>query len=200
MKTLFSDFFLYFFAAAFTQNLILTTGLGSSLLLRFLTKPHGMRSFSASLIAFCLVTSCSFYPLDKYLLSTSVLDKMLRPVICIAIIGFWYLVSILVVRKAIHGRYAPLQATLTYAAFNNMVIGLMIIANHQFTCDFLGTIGLSLGACVGFLIMMSLTKEAMARMNNPDIPKAFQGFPSALLFLGILALALCGFTSPISFL
>lgn len=39
----------------------------------------------------------------------------------------------------------------------------------------------------------------MERMDNPDMPQSFRGMPATLVYLGILALALLGFTSSFSF-
>ena len=34
----------------------------------------------------------------------------------------------------------------------------------------------------------------MERLDNPDVPKAFRGLPAILIYLGIIALALMGFS------
>ena len=41
----------------------------------------------------------------------------------------------------------------------------------------------------------TLTAEGIERMDNPDMPEAFRGMPSTLLYVGLLALALMGFAS-----
>ena len=43
-----------------------------------------------------------------------------------------------------------------------------------------------------------LTAEGMERLDNPDMPQAFRGLPATLLYLGILAMALLGFTNAIT--
>jgi len=86
------------------------------------------------------------------------------------------------------------------AAFNNLVIGIAIIINHQFAVNLPGAIGLALGTCAGFLMLSWLTTEGIERLDNPDVPKAFRGLPSVLLYLGILSLALMGFSGSVSIL
>lgn len=199
MKTAFSEMIMYFFAAAFTQNLILTTGLGSSLLFRIMQKPFGIRRFSFFLFLFTLLTSCTFYPIDMLLDNNLIVIKMLRPVLIVVITSIWYFIISLILIKSKQYQFHHFRAVLTFSAFNNIVIGIPLICNHQFPCGFLGTIGLSLGACLGFVIIMWITREALHRMNHPDMPKALQGFPIVLIFIGILALALYGFATPISF-
>lgn len=207
MSKIFSECLIYFLAAACTQNLLLTTGLGSSLMVRFLRRPYGIRLFSKYLIIFCLLTSLTFYPLDTLVLSRwdwMVYDvsftKLLRPLFIMVITSFWYLIVLLIIRKKTNKQYAEIRPYLIFSAFNNLVVGLPLIANHQFQCNIGGMVGLSMGSCIGYIVITYLTREAADRMNNPDMPEAFKGFPGTLLFLGILALALCGFSTPISFL
>ena len=40
----------------------------------------------------------------------------------------------------------------------------------------------------------------MERLDNPDMPVSFRGLPATLVYLGILALALMGFTPVLSLL
>lgn len=37
-------------------------------------------------------------------------------------------------------------------------------------------------------------------MDNPDVPQAFRGLPIALVYLGLMALALLGFKTGVSFI
>lgn len=48
--------------------------------------------------------------------------------------------------------------------------------------------------------MSLLTAEARDRMDNPDVPQAFRGLPIALVYLGLMALALLGFKTGVSFI
>lgn len=189
---------LYFLAAACTQNLLLTAGLGSTLLLRMFRRPYGIRQFSLFLLVFSLLTSCTFYPIDIYL-GTSVFLNMLRPLIVVGISAFWYILLSLVLKNNMFERFPNMRTMASFAAFNNIVVAVPLISNHQFQCNFFETIGIAVGACVGFMLIMWITREMVDRMNHDDMPKAFQGFPGLLLFLGILALALSGLASPISF-
>jgi electron transport complex protein RnfA len=101
-------------------------------------------------------------------------------------------------RKKFPSIYERISRLIPIAAFNNLVIGVALIVNHQLALSLPGAVGLSLGACAGFLLLSWLTAEGMERLDNPDIPKAFRGLPSVLIYLGILALALMGFTGSVS--
>lgn len=87
-----------------------------------------------------------------------------------------------------------IQRLLPLAAFNNVVVGVALVINHQVQVGAAAAVGLALGSCLGFLLLSWLTAEGMERLDNPDMPAAFRGLPATLVYLGILALALMGFT------
>ena len=84
------------------------------------------------------------------------------------------------------------------AAFNSLIVGVALVANVQFTSTISGIIGLAVGACLGFTLLTFIVDEGIERLDNPDMPDAFRGMPATLVYIGILALALMGFTSDFS--
>ena len=105
---------------------------------------------------------------------------------------------VVLLKKKFTALYARVSRMLPMAAFNNLVIGIALIVNHQFALSFPGAVGLSLGACGGYLLLSWMTAEGMERLDNPDVPKAFRGLPATLIYLGIIALALMGFSGSVS--
>ena len=193
----FSRFFLFLFAAAVTQNMVLTTGFGSSVLLRIMRSRHSLLAFSALLSIFSLLTVMIAYPLDN-LIGTSFWAKLLRPLMIVGIAIVLYCLAALILSKAAPDFYAHYQRLLPLAAFNNLVIGIALIANHSFAISLFGAIGLALGACIGFVLLSWLTAEGISRTDNPAVPAAFRGMPITLIYIGLLALAILGFRSSIS--
>ncbi len=190
MKTL-SDLLLYLLAAAFIQNFILTTGFGSSIMLRIVRRPKDILLFSGLLAGFSLLTVLIGYPCDM-LMGTGQLAKLIRPVVMIAIAAVLYILTVVVLRRFLPAVFQRLSRLLALAAFNNVVIGIALISNHRFS-SLPSAVGLSLGACLGFLVLAWLTAEGMERLDNPDMPQSFRGLPATLVYLGLLALALLGF-------
>ena len=193
----FGQLFWMLFATAFLQNIVLSTGMGSSILLRLSRKPRNVLPFTGIMLTFSLLSTMIGYPVDN-LLGTSVLAKWFRPFVLLLITVILYLVLTAVLNKYFPALFERMRKLLPLAAFNNLVLGVVIIANHQIALTFAGTIGLSVGACLGFLIMCWITAEGIERLDNPDVPKAFRGLPSLLIYLGLLALALMGFTTGFS--
>jgi Na+-translocating ferredoxin:NAD+ oxidoreductase RnfA subunit len=74
-----------------------------------------------------------------------------------------------------------------------VVIGVSLLINYQVSVSFFPAVGIAAGGAVGFVILSALTAEAVERLDNPDIPRAFRGLPATLVYLGLLALALMGF-------
>lgn len=194
-----SDLFFFLLLTVFVQNTVLTTGFGSSVMLRIVRRPQDIFRFGGLLCGFSLLTMLIAYPLDR-LIGTAYAAKLLRPLMLIAIAAILYVVVCLVLMRALPSVYAGIRRLLPLAAFNNVVIGIALIANHTFALSLPGAIGLAVGSAIGFVLLSWLTAEGMERLDNPDMPQAFRGLPAMLLYLGILALALMGFRNSVSML
>ncbi len=194
-----SQALLLFLAAAFIQNLILTTGIGSALAVR-LTRHNGNRVvFALCLLAFSVLTALCFHPIDFWLGTTEPVG-LFRPLIIIALSAMWYLLAVALFKNVFPHVYEDIRAVLPFAAINTIVTGVTLIAPHQFGDSLLVALGLAAGAAVGFFLVYLLLCEGIDRMQHSAMPKAFAGLPALFLYLGILALALCGFSSDISFI
>lgn len=192
-----SSFFWNLFTAAFLQNAVLTTGLGSSVLIRTTRKRTNIIPFGILLCVFATITMLIYYPIDM-ILGTEKLVKWIRPFIIIVATSILYIIITLILNQKMSALYSRIRRLVPIAAFNNLVIGIVIIVNHRFAVSLLGALGLSLGTCAGFVLLSWLTAEGMERLDNSDIPVSFRGLPSVLIHLGILALALMGFSGSVS--
>ena len=192
-----SDLLFFLLLTIFVQNIVLTTGFGSSVMLRIVRRPQDIFRFGGLLCGFSLLTMLIAYPLDR-LIGTSYTAKLLRPLMLIAIAAVLYILACLILKRSVPSVYANVRRLLPLAAFNNVVIGIALIANHTFALSLPGAVGLAVGSSVGFVLLSWLTAEGMERIDNPDMPQAFRGLPATLLYLGILALALMGFGSSVS--
>ncbi len=195
----FSDWALYLLAAAVLQNFVLSTGFGTSIAIRTARRPGDILLLGGLLTSFCLGTLLLSYPLNL-LIGTDYWAKLFRPLLLIVITAVLYILVTVVLRKRAPGAYDRVRRLLPLAAFNNVVVGIALIANQQLVVTFWGVVGLGIGTCIGLVLLCKLTAEAMERTDHPDMPGAFRGLPSTLVFLGLLALALLGFSSSVQFL
>ena len=183
----------FFVTIALLQNIVLTTGFGSSIMMYIVRKPKNIWLFSGLLTGFSVLTALIAYPLDK--LCGTAITNYCRPAMICGITVVLYVLVTLILRRAAPDAYARVGNMLPLAAFNNLVVGIALIANVQFTANLGATIGLSVGACLAFALLTWLTAEGIERLDNPDMPEAFRGMPANLVYLGLVALALLGFTS-----
>lgn len=191
-----SDLFSFFVTIALLQNVVLTTSFGSSIMLHVVRKPKTIWLFTAMLTGFSVLTALIAYPLDR--VCGTAITNFWRPLMIVGITVVQYIVAHLVLRRWFPTLYRRIGHSLHLAAFNNLVIGIALITNVQFTANLGATIGLSVGACLAFGLLTWITAEGIERLDNPDIPKAFRGMPATLVYIGLVALALMGFSSNFS--
>ena len=186
----------FFVTVALLQNVILTTGFGSSIMLHMVKKPKSIWLFSALLGVFSVLTVVVAYPLDR-LLGTD-FNNLWRPVMMVGITVVLYIAIYLLLQWLFPVFHTRVSRLLPMCAFNNLVTGIALVCNAHFDSTLAGNIGLAVGSALSFGILTWLTAEGMERMDNPDMPEAFRGAPSTLLYVGLLALALMGFASNFS--
>ncbi len=188
-----SETLTFFLTVALMQNVILTTGFGSSLMLHIVRKPKNIWIFSAILGVFSVLTVLIAYPLDMAI-GTGV-TMYWRPFMMIAITAVLYVAITLLLMWLGPNLYQRIGRLLPFAAFNNLVTGIALICNAHFESSLATNVGLAIGSCLSFGCLTWLVAEGIERMDNPDMPEAFRGMPSILVYVGLLALALMGFTN-----
>ncbi len=188
----FTDMILYFVIAATMQNLVITTGFGASSLARMLRRPRQRSLYARLLFAFTVATAAVFYPIDS-VLPAEWYFRMLRPLLIVVVTAVLYIGTVALAHRRFPDWYRRVRRFLPLSAFNNIVIGVALVINHQVQLGFFPAIGLAAGSALGFSIISAMSAEALERMDNPDTPMAFRGLPGTLVYLGLLALALMGF-------
>ena len=84
-------------------------------------------------------------------------------------------------------------AVLPMATFNTAVLGVLLIAATE-SFNLVQTMGFALGSGVGYTAAVVVVSEGQRRMRQDMIPGSFKGLPVTLIYIGILALAIYGFT------
>jgi len=187
------DLLSFFVTVALLQNVILTTGFGSSVMLHMVRKPKNIWLFSGLLGVFSTLTVIIAYPLDRAF--GTEMTNLWRPFMMIAITVVLYVAANLLLKWLVPNFYSRVARMLPMAAFNNLVTGIALISNAHFAAGLGGNIGLAVGSCLSFGILTWLTAEGIERMDNPDMPEAFRGMTSTLVYVGLLGLALMGFVN-----
>ena len=187
-------FFGYAVLAVFAQNAIFTRALGVSRLVQLV----GDDRTSSWLFGLQLcITQVLVAPIAWYAgsgIAPLANRAQLRPLV--------YIASIAVVCLAEHlvlwllrslPRRAQLLRIVPLAALNSGVLGTVLVERTQsFTLG--QSLGFGLGSGIGYVLAVLLVTEARHRLRSKAIPKAFRGLPITLVYIGVLALAIYGFT------
>ena len=186
-------FFSYAALAIFAQNAIFTRGLGVSRLVQLVGDKRTSSWWFALMLC---ITQVLVAPLAFYagrLLAPLPNRAQLRPVVYLACIAVVCLFELVVLKLAKGPRSGQLIRILPIAAVNSGVLGTVLVERTQsFTLE--QSIGFGLGSGLGYLLAVMLVTEAQNRLRSRAIPEAFRGLPITLIYIGVLALAIYGFT------
>ena len=186
-------FFSYAVLAVFAQNAIFTRGLGISRLVQLVGDDRTSSGWFALMLCVTqtLVAPLAFFagggiaPLEN--------RAQLRPLVYLACIALVCLFEYLVLRLVKGPRSGLLIRILPLAALNSCVLGTVLVERTQsFTLG--QSLGFGLGSGLGYLLAVMLVTEAKNRLRSRAIPAAFRGLPITLVYIGVLALAIYGFT------
>lgn len=185
--------FSYAVLAIFAQNAIFTRGLGVSRLVQLVGDKRTSSWWFALMLC---ITQVLVAPLAFYagrLLAPLPNRAQLRPVVYLACIAVVCLFELVVLKLAKGPRSGQLIRILPIAAVNSGVLGTVLVERTQsFTLE--QSIGFGLGSGLGYLLAVMLVTEAQNRLRSRAIPEAFRGLPITLIYIGVLALAIYGFT------
>ena len=186
-------FFSYAVLAIFAQNAIFTRGLGVSRLVQLVGDKRTSSWWFALMLC---ITQVLVAPLAFYagrLLAPLPNRAQLRPVVYLACIAVVCLFELVILKLAKGPRSGQLIRILPIAAMNSGVLGTVLVERTQsFTLE--QSIGFGLGSGLGYLLAVMLVTEAQNRLRSRAIPEAFRGLPITLIYIGVLALAIYGFT------
>ena len=171
----------YAVLAVFAQSAVFTRGLGVSRLVQLVGDDRTNSWWFALLLC---VTQLLVAPLAFYagqLIAPLANRAQLRPVVYVACVAVVCIFEHLVLRAVKGPRSGQLLRILPVAAINSCVLGTVLVERTQ---------SFTLGQSLGF----GLGTEARHRLRSRAIPSAFRGLPVTLVYIGVLALAIYGFT------
>ena len=176
--------FAYAVLALFAQNAIFTRGLGVSRLIQLVGDERTSSWWFALLLC---VTQTLVAPL-AYFAGSQIVDlpyrAPLRPLLYLACVAVVCIFEHAILRAVKGPRSGLLIRILPIAA--------VVERTQSFTLA--QSIGFGLGSGLGYLLAVMLVTEAGNRLRSKAIPEAFRGLPITLIYIGVLALAIYGFT------
>ena len=187
-------FFSYALLAIFAQNAVFTRALGVSRMVQLVGDDRTSSALFGMMLCITqvLVAPVAFIaggfiaPLDN--------RAQLRPLVYIASIAVVCVLehAVLWLAKGLPHRSALLRIV-PLAGLNSCVLGTVLVERTQ-SFTLAQSIGFGLGSGLGYLLAVMLVTEAGNRLRSKAIPEAFRGLPITLIYIGVLALAIYGFT------
>ena len=188
-------FFSYALLAIFAQNAVFTRALGVSRMVQLVGDDRTSSALFGMMLCITqvLVAPAAFFA-GRWFIAPLDNRAQLRPLV--------YIASIAVVCLAEHlvlwllrslPRRSQLLRIVPLAALNSGVLGTVLVERTQ-TFTLGQSIGFGLGSGLGYVLAVLLVTEARHRLRSKAIPEAFRGLPITLVYIGVLALAIYGFT------
>ena len=137
------------------------------------------------------VASAVCWPINQLLLKLN-LDFMQTVVFILVIASLVQFVEMFL-QKSMPSLYQALGVYLPLITTNCAVLG-VVLQNTQNNYDFLESVVYGVTGGLGFLLAIVLFASVRERLEFSECPKAFEGFPIALVTAGLLALAFMGFS------
>ena len=188
-------FFSYALLAIFAQNAVFTRALGVSRMVQLVGDDRTSSALFGMMLCITqvLVAPAAFFA-GRWFIAPLDNRAQLRPLVYIASIAVVCLAEHLVL-WLLHSlpRRSQLLRIVPLAALNSGVLGTVLVERTQ-TFTLGESLGFGLGSGLGYVLAVLLVTEARHRLRSRAIPKAFRGLPITLVYIGVLALAIYGFT------
>ena len=186
-------FFSYAVLAIFAQNAVFTRSLGVSRLVQLVGDERTSSWWFALMLCITQVLVAPLAYFAGSFIAPLPNRAQLHPVMYLTCIAAVCLFELLVLKLAKGPRSGQLIRILPVAAVNSGVLGTVLVERTQsFTLE--QSLGFGLGSGLGYLLAVMLVTEAQNRLRSRAIPEAFRGLPVTLIYIGVLALAIYGFT------
>ena len=189
-----AEFFAYAILAVFAQNAIFTRALGVSRLVHLVGDDSvSSATFAALLTAVHLIATPIGYWANG-LIRPLEYRAYIRPLVFVLCSAAAFFIVLLLLLLIFRGRgVSRLVPVLPMATFNCCILGTLLITTTQ-SFTLLQMMGFALGTSIGYALALVVVTEGQHRLQNPNIPAPFRGLPATLLYIGIVSLAIYGFT------
>ena len=137
------------------------------------------------------LASALCYPVNQLLVRLD-LEYMQTVAFILVIAALVQLVEMFL-KKSIPTLYEALGVYLPLITTNCAVLGVVLL-NVQENYNFIESVVYGITGGVGFLLAIVLFASIRERLEFADPPKAFRGFPIALITAGLMALSFMGFS------
>ena len=178
--------------AILTNNFIFSQFLGICPFLGVSKKIDTAMGMGMAVIFVMGVASAVCWPINHFILEKFDLVFMQTVTYILVIASLVQFVEMFL-QKAMPSLYEALGVYLPLITTNCAVLG-VVLQNTQNSYGFIESLVYGVTGGVGFLLAIVLFASVRERLEFAECPKAFEGFPIALVTAGLLALAFLGFS------
>ncbi len=189
---LFLSLFSISLSAILAENFILVKFLGICPFMGVSKKFDTALGMGVAVIFVMGLASAATWAVNEYLLLPYSLEYMQTVVFILVIAALVQFVEMFL-QKALPALYQALGIYLPLITTNCAVLGVALL-NIQNGYSFIESVVYGVMGGAGFTVAILLFSSVRERLEDCDCPKAFQGFPIALIAAGLLALSFMGFS------
>ena len=178
--------------AILAENFILVKFLGICPFMGVSKKTDTAVGMGIAVIFVMALASAATWAVNEFLLASLGLEYMQTVVFILVIAALVQFVEMFL-QKAMPSLYQALGIYLPLITTNCAVLGVALL-NVQNSYTFIEAVVYGITGGIGFTLAIVLFSSIRQRLEDCDCPKAFKGFPLALIAAGLLALSFMGFS------
>lgn len=185
------NYLLFILAAVFVNNYILSQFLGICPFLGVSKKVETAAGMGVAVIFVMTLASAATYFIYNYILVKLGIDYLYNIAFILVIAALVQFVEMFI-KKSSPALYQSLGVYLPLITTNCAVLG-VAVSNMQAEYIFILSVLNGFGGAVGFTVSIILMAGIRERVEQNDHPKAFEGFPFALITAGLMSITFLGF-------
>ena len=183
--------FTILFTAALVNNFVLSPFMGICPFRGVSQKVETAAGMGGAVVFVITIASLCTSILYNYLLVPAQLEYLNTIVFILVIAALVQFVE-MVLKKMMPALYKSLGVYLPLITTNCAVLGVALLS-VQNEYGVLESVVNGIGASLGFLLAIVLMAGIREKLENSNIPEAFNGTPIVLITAGLMAIAFCGF-------
>ena len=188
----FTEILLLIFGAILVENFIFAKFYGCCPFLGVSDKPGTALGMGMAVTFVMTLSGAVTWSVYHFLLAPFGLEY-LKTIAFILVIAALVQFIEMFLQKAMPALYTALGVYLPLITTNCAVLGVAIL-NINSNYNFIESVVYGITGGIGFLVAIVLFASIRERLVFADYPKAFEGFPIALVTAGLMALAFMGFS------
>jgi len=190
------NIFTLFLGAIFVNNFVLSKFLGICPFLGVSKKVETATGMGVAVTFVMTLASAATYLVYNFILIKLNIAYMYNIAFILIIASLVQFVEMFI-KKSSPTLYQALGVYLPLITTNCAVLGVAVL-NKDEGYNFIQSIINGVGAAIGFTLAIVLFAGIRERLERNNIPKAFKGFPIALITAGLMAIAFLGFSGLLS--